>query len=217
MSRAANYTIPEGAGEDSNEGAYSVRASREHTFVTTRDQVAQLHAEGMTGREIAAALDIARSTVSYHLRRLGIPPKRRTLDWAAMQAYYDAGHSVRECCEHFGCSTQTWHEARKRGQLVTRSHRRPVEELIARRGQRGNIKRRFVEAGLLTLVCAHCGVTDWRGKPLALHLHHINGDGGDHRLENLQILCPNCHSQTDNFSGRNRRRIESVTASPGSV
>jgi 5-methylcytosine-specific restriction endonuclease McrA len=37
-------------------------------------------------------------------------------------------------------------------------------------------------------------------------LHHINGDGRDNRLENLQFLCPNCHSQTENFAGRNVRR-----------
>jgi 5-methylcytosine-specific restriction endonuclease McrA len=36
-------------------------------------------------------------------------------------------------------------------------------------------------------------------------LHHVNGDNTDNRLENLQVLCPNCHSQTESFSGRNKK------------
>ncbi|MGZ5312302.1 MAG: HNH endonuclease [Solirubrobacterales bacterium] len=42
--------------------------------------------------------------------------------------------------------------------------------------------------------------------PLSLHVHHRNGDGTDNRLENLQFLCPNCHSQTDTYGGRNGHR-----------
>src|SRR5690242_7121913 len=47
------------------------------------------------------------------------------------------------------------------------------------------------------------GSTDWLDQPLALALHHVNGDKCDDRLENLALLCPNCHSQTENFAGRN--------------
>ena len=44
-----------------------------------------------------------------------------------------------------------------------------------------------------------CGIKEWNGKPITLQLHHINGDNKDNTLENLQLLCPNCHSQTENY------------------
>lgn len=54
--------------------------------------------------------------------------------------------------------------------------------------------------------CECCGLTEWQGKPLSLEVHHINGDRYDNRRENLQILCPNCHSVTDNWKGRNSQK-----------
>lgn len=52
--------------------------------------------------------------------------------------------------------------------------------------------------------CAWCGIAEWRGHPLVLHLDHINGINNDHRLENLRLLCPNCHSQTDTYCNKRR-------------
>ncbi len=47
--------------------------------------------------------------------------------------------------------------------------------------------------------CEICGITEWQGHPIVCHLHHIDGDNTNNSIENLQILCPNCHSQTDSY------------------
>lgn len=47
--------------------------------------------------------------------------------------------------------------------------------------------------------CECCGNTEWLGKPIKLEIHHIDGDNTNHDLNNLQLLCPNCHSFTDNY------------------
>lgn len=54
-------------------------------------------------------------------------------------------------------------------------------------------------------VCVECGQSDtWNGKNLTLHIDHINGDSDDNRLDNVRLLCPNCHSQTENFGIKNK-------------
>ena len=66
------------------------------------------------------------------------------------------------------------------------------------------LKYRLVKEGLKQWKCEKCGNEGvWEGEELVLELHHINGNHYDNRLENLQILCPNCHSQTDNFRNKN--------------
>ena len=47
---------------------------------------------------------------------------------------------------------------------------------------------------------------EWFGEPITLQLHHIDGDHFNNELDNLKILCPNCHSQTDNFCGKNHKK-----------
>ena len=52
--------------------------------------------------------------------------------------------------------------------------------------------------------CAKCGIKDWQGNPIVLELEHKNGNGDDHSRDNIELLCPNCHSQTPTYKGANR-------------
>ena len=52
--------------------------------------------------------------------------------------------------------------------------------------------------------CEICGLQEWNGKELVFQIHHIDGNHKNHVISNLQLLCPNCHSQTDNYSNRKR-------------
>jgi len=69
---------------------------------------------------------------------------------------------------------------------------------------RAGVRRVIIKDSLIPYKCGECGISEWNNRKLALHLDHINGKNSDHRLENLRFLCPNCHSQTETYTGKNK-------------
>lgn len=64
------------------------------------------------------------------------------------------------------------------------------------------LKHRLIKDGYKDNKCERCDIIEWCGEPLSLQLHHKNGNSFDHNLSNLEMLCPNCHSQTITYSGK---------------
>lgn len=69
--------------------------------------------------------------------------------------------------------------------------------------QTNKLRIRLIKEGLKMHQCECCGIEDWMNKPISLELDHIDGNRTNHILENLRILCPNCHSQTSTYRAKN--------------
>jgi hypothetical protein len=97
-----------------------------------------------------------------------------------------------------------------KGRKHSRSKRTPLEELLIGNCLSGvttsKLKARLLAASLLERRCYNCGLTEWQNEPIPLDLEHVNGNRSDNRIENLSLLCPNCHALTPTYRGRNKRR-----------
>ena len=149
-----------------------------------KDQIVALLEQGRSYREIERLVECSKATISYHAKQLGVAKgKIIRVDWNAVQIYHDQGHSRQECMDRFGFSRMAWHKAMERGALLVRDHRIPIKDLlvVGRKVQRGHLKSRLIREGLLESKCCECELTEWRGKPISLELHHINGIYNDNR------------------------------------
>jgi hypothetical protein len=88
---------------------------------------------------------------------------------------------------------------------------RPVNDYLRRGGPRigtSELRHKLIAEGVFEPECAMCRGKTWLGQPIPLDLDHINGDREDNRLENLRLLCPNCHALIPTYRGRNMGRYD---------
>jgi hypothetical protein len=74
-----------------------------------------------------------------------------------------------------------------------------------------NLRQRLIAEGIFEHRCVSCGLAEWLERPIPLEIDHVNGDRRDNRLDNLRLLCPNCHALTTTYRGKNKK------AAPGTI
>jgi len=86
--------------------------------------------------------------------------------------------------------------------------KRNIQEYLSNKYPIGSfrLKNRLLSEGILDPVCSSCSSTIWLDKPIPLELDHIDGNSQNNSLENLRLLCPNCHAFTSTYRGKNKKK-----------
>lgn len=152
-------------------------------------------------------------------------PKKSKIDLLTEEEFREivaSSNSANECLRKIGLTSGSSHERLQRRikelncstehfGKISPTAIYSLDEILVENSTYENIfrlKERLIREQKLEYKCELCGISDWMGKPLTLQLDHKNGKHNDHRLSNLRFLCPNCHSQTETFAGRNVGRYD---------
>jgi len=88
---------------------------------------------------------------------------------------------------------------------VLSGYKRPISDYLENKFSihSHRLKLRLLREGLMSAICAMCGLSQWLDGPIPLELDHIDGNNKNNNLNNLRLLCPNCHAKTPTYRGRN--------------
>ena len=92
--------------------------------------------------------------------------------------------------------------------IIKNMPRIPLSEIIVDNlhpnYQTYKLKQRLLEEEIKENKCEVCRIKEWNDAPINMELHHKDGNRTNHLLKNLEMICPNCHSQTDNYRAKNK-------------
>lgn len=174
------------------------------------ESIQQDHDSGIVIEELCQKYGINRNWFTQAKREGRFVGRRRknyeraasNFNWEDIQRYYDETHDPRKCCRHFGCTWLTFCFAVKTNKIKIIKRSLSPQDLDKRKLVAGTVAKHVLVKHGLPYVCARCGINHWNDQLLVLQIHHKNGNRFDHRKDNVILLCPNCHSQTDNFGGK---------------
>lgn len=134
------------------------------------------------------------ATIKTHIRRL------------SLDTSHFLGQGWKKRKEHPSCSVSN--------AALAKANTIPLSQILVRDStyqSTHNLKNRLWRNQILRQECYMCGIGSvWQGSYLSLQLDHIDGDRTNNTVENLRILCPNCHSQTESFAGKNKRKKQNM-------
>lgn len=190
--------------------------------------IKQMLLEGANYPEIMKTIGVAKSTISYHAKMIGMSTTAH--DWERIQLSYDSNKDLHMLMKDFRLHRVTIWDACRSGKLKVEKTLSELQKEIRAislddifkdgSGYESSTVRTYVKRNeLLPYGCAieECilhKTTEWCGSDIKFHLDHINGVRTDHRLENLRWLCPNCHSQTSTYCGRNSKGTKKFVLRP---
>jgi Zn finger protein HypA/HybF involved in hydrogenase expression len=139
----------------------------------------------------------------------------RALGLRAAGANYE---SINRSIKRLSIDTTHWTgKGHLKGRANPWARRAPIIEILKRDTfyQSNKLRKRLLKENILPARCAFCGLDEWLGEKIPLELDHIDGCRENNSLGNLRLLCPNCHSRTPTYRGRNiaARRLRSEPVS----
>ena len=131
---------------------------------------------------------------SLHQALIALGVSSKTSNWAA----------IRKRIQAFDIDTSHF---TKSGEAYKRGRQTPLDDYFSNKVKirSHHLRVRLLSDGIFDSRCSRCSLKEWQGQSVPLELNHINGDHFDNALENLEMLCPNCHALTPHWKGRGNK------------